>query len=399
MTKRIMALLLAALLLPVLPAAALAEDGTPPPDAAGDTAGDTAGEAPGTGETAGGMEAPDAAPTPEASAAPATQAPEASAAPATQAPEASESPAVPEASETPAASAAPTQAPATPIPVTPPPATQAPSASPGAESAGNQRVTMGADLTDVQREAVYRDFGIEPGSVRELIVTNQEERAYLEGLVPERKIGSVALSCIYITTLEPGAGLDITIYNINYCTEQMYVNALTTAGITDARVIVSAPFPVSGTGALTGVYKAYEDITGTALNDLAKLVGAEELVVTGELAEYIGSEEAAGIVASLKEILDQTQAMSDDEVRSEIRRIAEAYSVAVTDAQVQQLLDLVRKLEGLDTGELQQRLTGLAQTAQAVNTVSDTISRVYESVKDFFASVGDFFVRLFGGGD
>ena len=110
-------------------------------------------------------------------------------------------------------------------------------------------------------------------------------------------------------------------------------------------------------------------------------------------------EEAAGIVASLKEILDQTQAMSDDEVRSEIRRIAEAYSVAVTDAQVQQLLDLVRKLEGLDTGELQQRLTGLAQTAQAVNTVSDTISRVYESVKDFFASVGDFFVRLFGGGD
>lgn len=378
MTKRIMALLLAALLLPVLPAAALAEDGTPPPDAAGDTAGDTAGEAPGTGETAGGTEVPDAAPTPEAS----------------------ESPAVPEASETPAASAAPTQAPATPIPVTPPPAaTQAPSASPGAESAGNQRVTMGADLTDVQREAVYRDFGIEPGSVRELIVTNQEERAYLEGLVPERKIGSVALSCIYITTLEPGAGLDITIYNINYCTEQMYVNALTTAGITDARVIVSAPFPVSGTGALTGVYKAYEDITGTALNDLAKLVGAEELVVTGELAEYIGSEEAAGIVASLKEILDQTQAMSDDEVRSEIRRIAEAYSVAVTDAQVQQLLDLVRKLEGLDTGELQQRLTGLAQTAQAVNTVSDTISRVYESVKDFFASVGDFFVRLFGGGD
>lgn len=389
MTKRIMALLLAALLLPVLPAAARAEDGTPPPDAVGDTAGDTAGEAPGTGETAGGTEAPDAAPAPEASAAPATQAPEAS-----------ESPAVPEASETPAASAAPTQAPATPIPVTPPPAaTQAPSASPGAESAGNQRVTMGADLTDVQREAVYRDFGIEPGSVRELIVTNQEERAYLEGLVPERKIGSVALSCIYITTLEPGAGLDITIYNINYCTEQMYVNALTTAGITDARVIVSAPFPVSGTGALTGVYKAYEDITGTALNDLAKLVGAEELVVTGELAEYIGSEEAAGIVASLKEILDQTQAMSDDEVRSEIRRIAEAYSVAVTDAQVQQLLDLVRKLEGLDTGELQQRLTGLAQTAQAVNTVSDTISRVYESVKDFFASVGDFFVRLFGGGD
>ena len=27
----------------------------------------------------------------------------------------------------------------------------------------------------------------------------------------------------------------------------MYINALTTAGISDAQVIVSAPFPVSGT--------------------------------------------------------------------------------------------------------------------------------------------------------
>lgn len=277
--------------------------------------------------------------------------------------------------------------------------TAEPTATPDDTAAfvGEQRVTMGADLTDVQRAAVYRDFGIEPGSVRELSVTNQEERRYLEGLVPDRKIGSVALSCIYITTLEPGSGLDIEIYNINYCTEQMYVNALTTAGITDARVIVSAPFPVSGTGALTGAYKAYEDITGVALNDLAKLVGAEELVVTGELAEYVGSEEATQIIAQLKEILDQTQSMSDAEVCDEIRRIAAAYQVSVTDAQVQQLLSLTRKLEGLDTEQLQQRLTGLAKTAQSVNTVSETISRVYENVKSFFAAVGGFFTRLFGG--
>ena len=37
-----------------------------------------------------------------------------------------------------------------------------------------------------------------------------------------------------------------------------------------AKVIVSAPFAVSGTAALTGVYKAYEDITGQSLSSLAK---------------------------------------------------------------------------------------------------------------------------------
>lgn len=373
MKKRIGALLLAILLLAALPATALAEDGETGTGIASEENTQAASATPNTEEA----ENTPVADTTE----PAQNTPGGTASTSEPAQE----------TPTPVMTATPTE--------TPEPATPEPSVEPSpAGQPVNQRVTMGADLTEVQRAAVYRDFGIEEGSVRELTVTNAEERAYLEGLVPDRKIGSVALSCIYITTLDPGAGLDITIYNINYCTEQMYVNALTTAGITDAKVIVSAPFPVSGTGALTGVYKAYEDITGVALNDLAKLVGAEELVVTGELAEYIGSTEAAEIVSQLKNILDQTQAMSDAEVRDEIRRIAEMYSVNVTDAQVEQLLNLVRKLEGLDTGELQQRLAGLAKTAQSVNTVSDTISRVYESVKDFFASIGDFFVRLFGGG-
>lgn len=271
------------------------------------------------------------------------------------------------------------------------------SATPEAEFIGDQRVTMGADLTDAQRAAVYHDFGIEMGSVKELKVTNKEERAYLEGLVPERKIGSVALSCIFITTLRPGEGLTIELHNINYCTADMYRNALTTAGITDARVVVSAPYPVSGTGALTGVYKAYEDITGVSLNELAKLVGAEELVLTGELSEYIGSAEASEIIGELKGILDQTQSMTDDQVKSEIRAIAAAYNVSLTEGQIGKLVSLCRKLEGLDEAQLQSKLTGLAKTAEGANKVAETVNRVYENVKTFFESVGEFFKNLFSG--
>ena len=137
----------------------------------------------------------------------------------------------------------------------------------------DQCVTMGADLTAAQRKAVYADFGIPMGSVRELEVTNAEEREYLEGIVPDKKIGTVALSCCFITVLEKGAGLSVKLHNINYCTEKMYINALTTAGVTDARVIISAPYPVSGTGALTGIYKAYEVVTGNSLSRLAKEIG------------------------------------------------------------------------------------------------------------------------------
>jgi len=265
-----------------------------------------------------------------------------------------------------------------------------------AVDAGEERVTMGADLTDRQREAVYQDFGIEEGAIKELTVTNAEERSYLEGLVPDGKIGSVALSCILIKTLEEGSGLSIELHNINYCTEDMYINALTTAGISDASVIVSAPFPVSGTGALTGAYKAYEDITGTSLSDLAKAAGAEELVITGELAEYIGSEDATQMISELKSMLDKTQDMTDDEVRVEIKNLAEMYNVSLTSAQLEQVLSLVRKLEGLDADQLQEQLVGIAKAAQNANKASEVASKVYEDVKGFFASVGSFFSGVFG---
>ncbi|MEG2217070.1 MAG: DUF1002 domain-containing protein [Clostridia bacterium] len=261
---------------------------------------------------------------------------------------------------------------------------------------GAQRVTMGADLTNTQRTAIYKDFGVKEGEVPELKVTNKEERAYLEGLIPEKKIGSVALSCIFITILPPGQGLNIELNNINYCTADMYRNALTTAGIADAKVIVSAPYPVSGTGALTGAYKAYEDITGQSLSSLAKSVGAEELVLTGELAEYVGSDDATKLIAELKGMLDQTQNMDDDEVRTEIKKLAKSYNISVTDDQVNQVLSLVRKMEGLDVNQLQDRLVGLAKTAQTVNKAGETVSKVYNNVKGFFSSVGDFISGLFG---
>ena len=260
----------------------------------------------------------------------------------------------------------------------------------------DQCVTMGADLTAAQRKAVYADFGIPMGSVRELEVTNAEEREYLEGIVPDKKIGTVALSCCFITVLEKGAGLSVKLHNINYCTEKMYVNALTTAGVTDARVIISAPYPVSGTGALTGIYKAYEVVTGNSLSRLAKEIGAEELVLTGDLSKYIGSNEATQLISELKGILDQTKNMNDEEVRAEIQNIAAAYSVEITDAQVNRILKLCRKLEGLDEAELQEKLSGMASTADKAAKAQKTVTSVFDRVTEFFDSVGGFFSGIFG---
>ena len=257
---------------------------------------------------------------------------------------------------------------------------------------GEQRITMGAYLSDAQRASIYEFFGVERGTIKELTVTNSEERSYLEGLIPDERLGRVALSCVYITVLDEGSGIKVETNNINWCTEQMYINAMITAGIADASVKVSAPYPLSGTAALTGIYKAYEDITGEKLDEDAKAAAAEELITTGELAEFIGSEEATRLINELKKILNNIKSMTDDEVRAEIRRIAAQCNISVTDSQVEQLLTLCRTLQNLDVENLQSRLLGWLDTVDKLSSVSSWFAKIWRSVLEFLTSIfGGFF--------
>ena len=260
---------------------------------------------------------------------------------------------------------------------------------------GKARVVMGADLDEEQRAQIYRDFSLAEGDIQGLTITNQEERAYLEGIAPEDKIGNLALSCVYIRTLEENSGLTITLHNINWCSENMYRNVLVTAGITDASVMISAPYPVSGTAALTGIYKAYEDVTGEKLDESAKKAAANELFITGALAETIGSTDATLLVNELKGILDQTQNMTDDEVRKEIQSVAKSLGIQVTDSQIEQLVGLCRELEGLDTQQLQEHLESIAGTVDSAQKTNAFFSALEKNIQNFFTNIGTFFSNLF----
>ena len=288
---------------------------------------------------------------------------------------------------------------------------------------GEARVVVGADLSEDQILSVYGQFGLMRGSVTELKVTNAEERDYLEGIVSESIIGTRSISCIYIKVLAKDAGLSVTTNNISWCTEDMYRSALMTAGIYDAEVKVGAPFSVSGTAALTGIYKAYEDITGVKLDDDAKSVAADELVITAELAdalegagvdtgnlnedaitEEIANADAVAIVNELKLILDETKNMTDDQLRAQIVEIASEYGYTISDEYIERLISLCRSMEGLSIAELTDKVeqfkSGVAKFRDTMDTVHEYADKAVtfgQKVSNFFRSIGDFFSRLFGG--
>lgn len=263
---------------------------------------------------------------------------------------------------------------------------------------GNQsRAVIAADLTDAQIEQVYNAFGLRRGSVVELRVTNQEERQYLDGYVDSALIGTRSISSVYVELLPGGSGMDVTTSNITWCSPEMYLSALATVGITDAKIIVASPFEVSGTAALTGVYKAYEDMTGKKLDDLAKLISTQELTITGNLASEIGSMDSTGIVNDLKLMLDETKKMSDEELRQTILEIAGEYNVKLSDKQISQLIGLCRSLEKLDTEALRYNVEYVQGTLKKVSGAKmattgflGTVGVVIESVSSFFERIGRF---------
>ncbi len=290
-----------------------------------------------------------------------------------------------------------------------------------AANEGAERVVVGADLSEDQILSVYGQFGLMRGAVPELKVTNAEERSYLQGIVSESIIGTRSISCIYIKLLSENSGLTVSTNNITWCTQDMYRSALMTAGIYDAEVRVGAPFPVSGTAALTGIYKAYEDITGQKLSEEAKAAAADELVITAELAdaleeagipvpensdqlaEQVAQADAVAIVNELKLILDETQTMSDDELRIQIINIANQYGYTISDEYIEKLISLCRSMEGLSISELTEKVeqfkAGVATVKQYADTVQEYTQKAVtfgQKVSGFFESIANFFRGLFG---
>lgn len=103
-------------------------------------------------------------------------------------------------------------------------------------------LSLGADLTPDQRATVLGFMGIELTDLDKydvVYVNNDEEHKYLDSYISKSEIGTRSLSSVLITEDTKGAGLSVSTHNINYCTVGMYKNALATAGIADAKIIVA----------------------------------------------------------------------------------------------------------------------------------------------------------------
>ncbi|CAH0163452.1 hypothetical protein SRABI84_00994 [Peribacillus simplex] len=212
---------------------------------------------------------------------------------------------------------------------------------------GEMIVTLGENLTNEQKNMILSEMKA-PNDVEVLTVTNAEEHEYLGDYIASRLIGTKAISSSAITLEEKGTGLKLESKNINWVSDEMYINALATAGVKDATVYVTAPIPVSGTAALTGVIKAYEISADKKIPEDVKQAANEEMVKTAKLGDEIGTEEASALVTKIKEEMAANPPANTEEVREVVESSAKDLGIALNDDQVQSLIDLFNKLKELD---------------------------------------------------
>ncbi|MCS1351522.1 DUF1002 domain-containing protein [Mechercharimyces sp. CAU 1602] len=214
---------------------------------------------------------------------------------------------------------------------------------------GETVVTLGQNLTQEQRSAMLQEMGVNEKDVQVIEVTNAEEHQYLGDYMSKATIGTRALSSAKITLAETGTGITVETKNISTITEMMYSNALITAGVKDADVYVTAPFPVSGTAGLTGVIKAFESATDKKISEEQKQVANEEMVRTSEIGEQIGdTEKAAELIMRVKEEIAEQQPQSPEEIKQIIINVAGDLNINLTEQNINDLTNLMDKFSQLD---------------------------------------------------
>ena len=255
-------------------------------------------------------------------------------------------------------------------------------------------VSLGADLTQEQRQEILKEFGVTEDEVNIIEVSIQDVKEHLVDAT-SKEIGTKAYSSAYVKLMPNGKGLFVDIHNVSLVTEEMYANAMATAGVKDAEVKVAAPFKVTGTTALTGIMMAFEEATGKKLNEEAKKTANEELKVTQDISEDLGKDKATELIRKVKtEILSQ-KIKNPEDMRKVINDIANELGIELSEEQIDRILKLMEKISKLDIN-VDSILNQLDKIGKNLEIVKDTIEENKGVLQKIIDAILSWLRNIFG---
>lgn len=255
-------------------------------------------------------------------------------------------------------------------------------------------IVLGKNLSPEQRSEMLNQFNVDE-SVRILEVSNEEEREYLGKHIDEKLLGTRALSSVSVEKLSEGEGITVESNNITWVTNDMYRNALITAGISDAKIMVSSPVKVSGTAALTGVIKAFEEITGEEVTEKEKEIASEEIAKTAILGNEIGQEEAEELMSNIKMYVVKNNVKNKGSIEKVAEQMADDLGITLSQDQMDEISSLMKQISklNLDIDVIKDQLKDISGKIDNITEQNIELGSILQRVLDF---VTDIFNKIFG---
>lgn len=240
---------------------------------------------------------------------------------------------------------------------------------------GQKVITLGADLTEEQKQTMLRYFGVAGQPIQTLTITNQDERNHLGSYVPLEQIGTKTFSCALVSPTTSG-GIQVKTANLSWVTSNMIASTLSTSGVVNCDVLAAAPFEVSGTGALTGILMAYESAVGATLDSEKKEVATQELITTTNIANNIGQIQATEIVNESKMQVIQGEVVNQNDIDVIVEQVAAEENISLSEEDRELLVQLLQEIaeQDYEYEEMQETLERVEANMEELAEDEDTES-------------------------
>ncbi|MBN9656318.1 DUF1002 domain-containing protein [Halobacillus sp. GSS1] len=265
------------------------------------------------------------------------------------------------------------------------------------EKLGLPIVVYGEALSEAQKTEVSELLEVNKhDQVDEFTVNGQDLANYIGG-----NPNSNMYSSVKIIHQDNAEGLNIEIVtpdNITQVTKEMYTNALLTAGVENADVLVASSVKVSGHSALTGIYKAY-DAKGVKLDEDRMKVASDELDIATDIAEEEGvdRDEISKLLTEIKKQIAEQDPATREEVEQIVQDQLQSLNIELSEEDRQRLIDLFEQMRHLniDFDQVQNQLEDLTGSIQDLINDDGFWNSLRNAVQNFFKSLSSFINSLF----
>lgn len=259
----------------------------------------------------------------------------------------------------------------------------------------------GSALDEKEAEKLSDEMGYDFDNLEVFVVDADDLNEYLDDGDGN---DSSMFSSVIIERKEEGYGIEVEIPNedrITRINKEQYENAMTTSGVTDAKVIVDSPKPVTGESALTGIFKAYDE-KGEELEKERMELGQDELDITSDINEdskdsddYDEDDLNAAIIDIKQKMSEMDDAATKEDVEDAVNKVLDERGLdnAISDDNKDKLIvfaDNYRGSSAIDSEEVKEQLQNISE--DVVNKAKDIKDQLDES--GFWEKLGNFFKDL-----